>query len=392
MTAADTSSRKASVASIVSEQSIDQPGISESADRFTESDNFTSPVDEILALTQTIYERRLKLSAKDLQFIDGKVHEMKSRIINSLLVNNTNKRTLNTSPPRPALTTNAVSHINEWPALTKNKSRSTLLVKPESSRIFEKSDVLALEQKVSNLISEEKIEATIFSSASTRNGDIIIKFDEKDDVRKIAEKVETNLGYQTHSRALSLPKMTISYVPKYISTDKQSIKDLIVESNPWLEDLVDEGETFEVIFTYEVRDWRSIVCKVSPLIRARLFHNRSALRIANRSCPVKDSFHVKQCGKCLGFGHRTQVCLKPQFTCAHCNEDHHKRDCPHRDINDKLMCSNCKKSNHNSDSGDVRNIKHSAYSHICPMYAKQLKRQIEQTNWGEGPVPPMLYN
>ena len=390
MPAADTSSRKASLASIVSEPSIDQPCTSESADRFTGSDNFTSPVDDILSLIQTVYEKRLKLSAKDIQFIDGKVHEMKNRIINSMLVNNTNK-IANTSPSRPALITNTVSHISEWPALPKNKTRSTLVVKPESSKTFEKSDVLALERKVSELISEEKIEATIFSSASTKNGDIVIKFDEKDDVRKIAQKVENNLGYQTHSRTLSLPKITISHVPKYAPTDKQSIKDQIVKSNQWLENLIDEGETFEVIFTYVVRDWKSIVCKVSPKIRSHTFFNGSALRVANRSCPVKDRFHVKQCGKCLGFGHKSRVCLKDQFSCAHCNEDHHKKDCPHKGSEDKLMCSNCKKSNDNFEYDEVWSLKHSAYSNICPMYVKQLKRQIEQTHWGEGPVPPMPY-
>lgn len=385
MPAVDTSSRKASLASIVSESSIDQACISESADRFTGSDNFTSPVDEILALIRNIYDKRLKLSAKDLLFIDDRVHEMKSRIINSMLVNNTNKKTLNTSPCRPAPITNTISHISEWPALSKNKTRSALVVKPESSKTFEKSDVLALERKVSDLISDENIDATIFSSAPTKNGDIVIKFDEKDDVRRIAQKVETNLGYQTHSRTLSLPKMTISHVPKYTPTEKESLKELIVKSNQWLEHFLNRGETFEVIFTYEVRDWRSIVIKVSPEIRSHIFYNRSALRIANRSCPAKDRFHVKQCGKCLGFGHKSRACLKDQFTCAHCNEDHHKKDCPHKDNDDKLMCSNCKKSNDNSD------LKHGPYSQLCPLYVKQLMRQIDQTHWGEGPMPKMPY-
>ena len=388
MPAADTS-RKASVASIVSGLPIDQPlSSSESADRFTGSDDFISPMDEILALTQNIYEKRLKLSVKDIQFIDNKIHEMKSRIINSLLTNDRNINTLNTAPPQP-VPANIFSHTSEWPALPKKKSKSTLVVKPESDKYFRGSDVLALERKVSDLISEENIDATIFSSASTMNGDIVIKFDEKDDVKKIAQKVETNLGYQTQSRTLSFPKITISHIPKYIPIEKEDIKKLIVKSNKWLENLINEGETFDVIFSYDVRDWRSVVCKVSPKIRSHTFSNNKTLRIANRSCPVKDRFHVKQCGKCLGFGHKTQACLKSQFSCAHCNEDHHKKDCPHKDDDDKLTCSNCKKSNDYSEAEDVKSLKHSAYSHSCPFYVKQLKRQIDQTHWGEGPVPPM---
>lgn len=59
-------------------------------------------------------------------------------------------------------------------------------------------------------------------------------------------------------------------MPKYISVNKETVAELIINSNPWLGKYVEDGETFEVLFTYEVRDWKSIVLKTSPKIRSEI--------------------------------------------------------------------------------------------------------------------------
>ena len=139
-----------------------------SAEDSTGYEDFTGPVDEILQLTQSIYDKRLKISAKDIQFIDAKAHQMKNRIINCMMYKSSDKNTNKNTPSlNTSQTTTSVNYANKWPALPQ-KNRSTLLVKPESSKKLEKSDVLALECQVSKLITEEQIEATIFSSAPTK--------------------------------------------------------------------------------------------------------------------------------------------------------------------------------------------------------------------------------
>ena len=145
-----------------------------------------------------------------------------------------------------------------------------------------------MECEVNNLITKQNINATISSSSSTKTGDIVIRFDQKDDVKVIARKVESEMGYRTQSRPVSLPKLTMSYVPKYISVKTDSVAELLIKSNPWLEDYVKDGETFDVLFMYEVRDWKSIVLKCSPKIRSEIIRLGNTLRIENRRCPVKD--------------------------------------------------------------------------------------------------------
>jgi len=379
MATEDPVARKRSMASVSDDVSVDRSN-AVTSDFSPGSDDFTSPIDEILCLIQHTYDKRLKLSSKDMQVIDSKAHEMKNRIINFLLPSALDK----TKKVKPSpLFQDTVSPC-VWPSLTSNKSRSTstLLIKSDPSKKFESSDASLIESKVNSLISKEQMSATISSSSSTKNGDVVIRFDQNDDVKAIEHKVQNEFGYQTRSRSLPLPKLTISHVPKYVAIEKESVAELIMKSNPWLENFVRDGETFEVLFTYEVRDWRSIVLKASPKIRSEIIFLGSTLRIENRRCPVKDRFHIQQCGKCLGFGHKSHMCLKEQL-CAHCNGEHRISDCPEKSDNAKLLCSNCHKS---SDDGSWC-TNHSAFSKSCPMYLKRMRRQAELTHWGNGPFP-----
>ena len=359
-----------------------------------ETTDFTGPIDEILGLIKNVFDKKAKISAKDKQFVEEKAHEMKNRIINHLLL----KDKSNTSAIKFSTNERETLKINDyekWPPLKSNANKhtqflgrgrphSTVIVKSDSDRKLKTSEVNKVESQVNQMLSAENINATIHSSLQTRNGDVVIKFDESDDVQAIARKMENKLGYKAHSRSFLLQKMTISYVPKYISLD-ESVTELIIKSNKWLDEMIQKGESFKVLFTYEVKDWDSIVCKVSPKVRAEIIQRGNTIKIENRSCPIKDRFHILQCGNCLGFGHRTRMCTKDTLSCSHCGEDHRWKDCSHRDQDEKAHCSNCGKSR--SDESSCNSTKHSARSHSCPLYIKQLKKQVEMTSWGDGPVP-----
>ena len=106
-----------SVASVRDDTLIDRPS-GDIQDISSAAGEFTGPVDEILGLIQNIYDKRLKLSAKDMQLIDSKVHEMKNRIINALLrdASDNTKKCQHSFPPQ-----NAISNLNanEWPSFQK---------------------------------------------------------------------------------------------------------------------------------------------------------------------------------------------------------------------------------------------------------------------------------
>lgn len=382
-----TSSRKTSEASCDVSQ-IDQSDAFDTESRKSDANNFMGPIDDILALVQNAFDKRVKISAKDMQFVDQRAHEMKNRIINKLIhteKDNTQKETEKTTNDSELPRSN---YDTSWPQLQSDNRRKTyasVIVKSNQDKKFETSEVRLMESKVNKMLSSENIEATIISSNYTKNGDCVIKFNQKDDVNCIAKKMEDNLGIKAQSRPILIPKMTISYVPKYISLG-ELVTELIVKSNKWLEEMIKSGECFEVLFTYEVKDWGSIVCRVSPKIRAELMLHGNMIKVENRSCPIKDRFHVLQCGKCLEFGHRTKVCRKETVTCTHCAEGHKWKDCPHKDMKEKLCCSNCSAT---ADGGIsfASSTNHEVRSHKCPIYQRHLKRQIERTSWTPGPIP-----
>ena len=350
------------------------------------TNDFTGPIDEIYALIKNAYDKRIKISAKDIQDVEKNMHEMKNRIINHLLKGKAKPAKALKADEPEILQRNSL----EWPPLARvrsnrEKCHSTVTLKSSSDSKLEPSDIQVVESKVHKMISSERMKATIHSSFANKAGEVVIKFNENDDVNTIARKVENNLGYKANCQSILLPKMTISRVPKYLSLS-DSVSELIVRSNEWLDDMVSSGEKFEVLFTYEVKDWSSIVCKVSPNIRTEIINHGNSLKIENRLCPMHDRFHVLQCGNCLGFGHKTKVCKKDAPCCSHCGESHRWKDCPHRDQEEKKHCFNCEKVKKENVS-NCNQTKHDARSRLCPAYKNQLKKLIEKTSWGFGPFP-----
>lgn len=175
-------------------------------------------------------------------------------------------------------------------------------------------------------------------------------------------------------------------MPKYFSLG-ESVTEVIVKSNKWLGAMIRDGECFEVLFSYEVKDWGSIVCRVSPRIRAEIMFNGNKIKVENRLCPMKDRFHVLQCGNCLGFGHKTKACRKDTVTCTHCAREHKWKDCPYKEQKDKQCCANCQAENEAEGASHECSIKHNVRSQHCPIYQRHLQKQIERTSWSPGPVP-----
>ena len=77
---------------------------------------------------------------------------------------------------------------------------------------------------------------------------------------------------------------------------------------------------------------------------------------------IYDSFYVRRCFKCQGFGHIAQDCPSKSHVCANCAGDHKTEGCQSSDI----CCANCKRDGHTHD--------HSAFSLSCVSYIKEQKK------------------
>ena len=152
-------SRRTSQAESRDERLIDR-SLSLDTDFHSSTNDFTGPIDEIYALIKNAYDKRIKISAKDMQEVEKQMHEMKNRIINHLLPKDKEKPA-NVKDPETSQ-----QYHTEWPLpthsrLNREKRHPTVTLKSSNDSKLEPSDVHVVESKVHELLSTEKIQATI---------------------------------------------------------------------------------------------------------------------------------------------------------------------------------------------------------------------------------------
>lgn len=270
------------------------------------------------------------------------------------------------------------------PATQRKPQRSAIIIKPESDGKTDRPDINKIEKSITETLMSNDIDATIHSVLPMRNGNVKVLFDEKDNVSHIAEKFSSNLGYEAKPRTLITPKLTITHVPEFFDVN-QNLRNDLLHANPRIKQLTEDGEDFDVLFTYKVKDLTSIVCKASPKIRQYIMNGERRLKVGMRSCPVKDRIHVMQCGKCLRFGHKTSLCKDPEPICAFCTHHHKSTDCTLKKDNAQHECINCQRLRGRSGL----NCEHNAFSETCPVFVTHKKKAISNTNWGAGDPPTL---
>ena len=63
--------------------------------------------------------------------------------------------------------------------------------------IRDRTDIKEMEKIVTECLTTKKIDATIHASIPLKNGDVILKFDKKDDIKTIAK----HIGNELHMKA-----------------------------------------------------------------------------------------------------------------------------------------------------------------------------------------------
>ena len=191
-------------------------------------------------------------------------------------------------------------------------------------------------------------------------------------------------------KQLISPKITISHIPDYIANE-DNVQSTILKSNQWLKSLVEEGEEFEYLFSYKPKDLISAVFRISPKIRQHIVEAGMKIKVGYRLCPAQDRFHVKQCGKCLKFGHNSRDCEANMSLCAYCASHHPSHTCQYKEREQRLhhRCANCLTHAEKKWNSEDNIFPHDAFNPYCPLKRMQKIRLIQSTNWGEVPPPAL---
>ena len=168
-----------------------------------------------------------------------------------------------------------------------------------------------------------------------------------------------------------------------------ALKEKFRSYNPFLEDLIESGESFNILFIKPPKGNFNnfhVVARVSPKIRDVLHNRGNRIVIEAISVRVYDRFYVKRCNRCNGFGHYANSCQEPQ-SCGVCASlNHQSSECDDKNTTgtQHLNCINCKRSNRKSQG-------HSASSRTCETYIaaqKKLKVNIPYYQGKNWPPPP----
>ena len=253
-----------------------------------------------------------------------------------------------------------------------------------------------------------------FITANDKSKKISIGFRDSDTRQKAdalvnASDILGSYGYSSKMSNKMLPKVTISNVSCDIlesielegaNGNVDQIRDLkkhcvimkIVEKNPSVKALHDEGHTLQVVYLNTnnritdntTREELTIGLKVSPAIYQVLLHQQAgSVYIGNRRYKVTDRFFVKQCYHCQMIGHTSQVCqeslAKRPPKCMYCAGSHRSAECTKKRNLTDHACARCLASSSTSDSQSANT--HNAGSNQCPMLVRETRRLAAFTDF-----------
>lgn len=106
----------------------------------------------------------------------------------------------------------------------------------------------------------------------------------------------------------------------------------------------------------------SVILQVSPHVHARLLA-AGKVHVDMQLLAVYDHSPIRQCSKCLGYGHGRRQCSEPTDLCCHCGGTHMRAQCGAFKVGVAPSCRNC--------CMDKRqNVEHNAFSEVCPIWQR----------------------
>ena len=287
--------------------------------------------------------------------------------VDELQTNVADLKTARTTPTAGALGT---PNGNIWSDTDKvNNLRSSFIVKPKpGEQKMPKEDL----RKV---ILENNFQVSSVGESS--KGNYFVHCPSLETSTKLQEKL-TDLGtHVVHSLADKEPTISLVGITEPFN-EKNELKTRILDLNPTVKALNDQGNTFEILFMRAPNGTYTnyqVVARVSPKIREAIRANWNRVYIGCESVRVYDRFFVKRCNKCNEFGHFIKDCQKPKGNCGICGDvsgDHESKDCLKKEsktVTD-FNCVNCKKA-----PGNLNFKGHKASSNECAVYKQAVKRE-----------------
>lgn len=279
------------------------------------------------------------------------------------------------------------------PTFTNNQTlspkRHTLILTPTEEDEFSTSTWSTVAK--SN-ISKKLSNVQINKLGLAKNGQCYINFPNKHNQEKAMETLKDDFKVTAETKNIGLtPKITICDLDAelYSAKDQQKLRSDILSKNPEIQNLVNDGKTFDILFIQETQqNTNRAVVRIDPQVLNHLNtlkdqrKSNAVIYIHNSACRYFNRFHIIQCYQCQSFGHRKGSPSCPfnstnRSTCLYCGQNHPSKDCSYKRRPEMFKCANCTRFSGCED--DQHNLNHTTTDHTCPIFQKQIEITLKNT-------------
>lgn len=266
--------------------------------------------------------------------------------------------------------TSKSSTVSYSAAARQNKSQ------PKNSIIIRTRDANStpdeLYKEIKTSVNPVGLSVTVNSIKKTNNS-VIINCGNSDSLNRLKDKLESQLGgsYDVAESKNISPKIIIFGTEK----PETAVDDRIFEQNILkLNNISTESNNFQfkIVRRINHKGLINIIVAVDPRTRKAVI-DKGYLYVEWKKCNVADSYHIKRCYNCSGFGHLNTECTKKFPVCSLCAEGHETRLC----TSSSQKCANCIVSNKVYKTN--LDINHCAKDKNCPTYLNKLNQIKEKT-------------
>lgn len=254
-----------------------------------------------------------------------------------------------------------------------NKSFASILkseaivIKPKSKQDQDSSKTKEI---ITRKLNPCTMEVGITQIKDVKDGGILIKCKTKEEIEKLKEEAEKNLGRNFQVSTPEKKNPCIKVVDFQDNMSNEELEECIVKQNDFLRE---KELTIKVVIIKKMLTRYMAIIECDPATHEKILQEGCLSIGWEPACRVFDYVHVFRCFQCGGFGHGAKECKNAKVCSKCCSLDHDREEC----TSDFHVCRNCKDVNNkfklNLDTD------HSMYDiNKCSIYKKQFNTQKQK--------------
>lgn len=272
--------------------------------------------------------------------------------------------------------------VKLWSDLLKsNKDKVSSNIKPKETVIIKKvqeGEIENMQEILKKNIKPHELNITINKMRMNKDGHVMVDVEDKESKEKLVEEINRKIGdklvaSQKEERKSPLEKSRRIEFKVYVEEDTlppddEELINNIIQHNK-LDEVV-QNCSIKVVKRWFVRGnvAEVVVLDIDEDSYKYFMEKRQQKLILNwSSIPIRKNLNVKQCFKCLNYGHFATQCKLNKQSCKYCAGEHNYKECQE---NNKKCCINCSRKNNKFNA--QLNVNHFASDNTCPVYLNAL--------------------